>query len=640
MLNVSDFNSTATLNYGVSSLLNVVVFQYFANLFTTCIIRSVTERQLFDGFTSSYPIIWSDIEESNDDVILANIENGCQSFILTEKSAIDFLDRFHTVHDQANQRFANKYVIVLLNQQSEKSLLDRIVHHQAILDIPRLLIVYSKEDDQIDLITTTYNTRGPDRDIIVLDSFVPSQNKFLQGNDLFPDKIRDLNGLFVRLAIFNYSPYTLWNVIQPNQISNVLHDGKPVLYVDGTESRIFLEFCAKFNCSLEISLDEAGEWGEIFDNRTGNGIIGAVVERRADIGVGALYSWFHENQFLTLSKPISRTGVTCITPKPKLLSSWMTPILPFSINLWIAVITTFAVVSLVSVFTEYIVQNLLLKLNRPVDLCESFMVIGCIFILQTVLLRINRSQFVSQMILMGSLLFVGLMVGNTYSGGLSSIMTIPRYEPPINTVQDLADSNLHWASTHDAWIFSILMATQPTVIKLLHNFETHPKEFLHSRALQQELAFSIERLPYGHFAIGEYIDEKSSYEYHYMIEDIYWENCVAMSTKTWPMMQHLDELILVIFQSGIQRYWEQQVVSIYEDYNVQLSIGTSRHRESSGPVKLQPTHLLGAFLLLAMGLGGGLVAFFLELMYDTCIVKCRKLFAQLWNNNYTKRVTT
>lgn len=29
--------------------------------------------------------------------------------------------------------------------------------------------------------------------------------------------------------------------------------------------------------------DEAGEWGEIFDNRTGNGILGAVVEKRADV---------------------------------------------------------------------------------------------------------------------------------------------------------------------------------------------------------------------------------------------------------------------------------------------------------------------------------------------------------------------
>lgn len=37
--------------------------------------------------------------------------------------------------------------------------------------------------------------------------------------------------------------------------------------------------------------DEAGEWGTIADNMTGDGVLGAVVERRADIGISALYSW-------------------------------------------------------------------------------------------------------------------------------------------------------------------------------------------------------------------------------------------------------------------------------------------------------------------------------------------------------------
>lgn len=39
-------------------------------------------------------------------------------------------------------------------------------------------------------------------------------------------------------------------------------------------------------------LDEAGEWGLIDDNTTsGDGVLGAVVERRADVGISALYSW-------------------------------------------------------------------------------------------------------------------------------------------------------------------------------------------------------------------------------------------------------------------------------------------------------------------------------------------------------------
>lgn len=37
--------------------------------------------------------------------------------------------------------------------------------------------------------------------------------------------------------------------------------------------------------------DEAGEWGTIADNMTGDGVLGAIVERRADIGISALYSW-------------------------------------------------------------------------------------------------------------------------------------------------------------------------------------------------------------------------------------------------------------------------------------------------------------------------------------------------------------
>lgn len=43
--------------------------------------------------------------------------------------------------------------------------------------------------------------------------------------------------------------------------------------------------------AIYIILDEAGEWGTIADNMTGDGVLGAVVERRADIGISALYSW-------------------------------------------------------------------------------------------------------------------------------------------------------------------------------------------------------------------------------------------------------------------------------------------------------------------------------------------------------------
>lgn len=88
-------------------------------------------------------------------------------------------------------------------------------------------------------------------------------------------------------------------------------DEEKTLLIDGTETLMTILFCELYNCTLAVSLgqfcsinclctlsitivlltDEEGEWGIIEDNMTGNGVIGAIVERRADFGFSALYLW-------------------------------------------------------------------------------------------------------------------------------------------------------------------------------------------------------------------------------------------------------------------------------------------------------------------------------------------------------------
>lgn len=66
-----------------------------------------------------------------------------------------------------------------------------------------------------------------------------------------------------------------------------------------------------------IISDQAGEWGIINDNWTGNGIIGAIAERRADVGVGSLLTWASVYRFLGFTSAIRKVGITCIAPKPR-----------------------------------------------------------------------------------------------------------------------------------------------------------------------------------------------------------------------------------------------------------------------------------------------------------------------------------
>ncbi|XP_058061658.1 uncharacterized protein LOC131211974 [Anopheles bellator] len=566
------------------------------------------------------------------DVLLQAIENGCQSFVLTPSTALDFMDQFRYVHDRAIARYPQKRVFIVGDADDNEFEVGTILNHSAIDDMLDLLLIRPNGAGHVDLLTnflaesaselTLLDSRnlgsGPDTEPLSVDRI-----------DLFPNKRRDLRGRDMRLAIFNYQPYTVWRMLaegaesseQQQQQANAYLDHRRVMSIDGTEARLMIEFCVKFNCKLEVSVDDDGEWGQTFPNRTGFGVLGAVVERRADIGVGALYSWFLEFEFLALSKPISRTGVTCVMPKPLQLSSWMTPILPFSPVLWGAVIATFFVATIFEILINAAAHRITIAKRSSqadhgrVDVCESVMVVMSIFILQTVLLRINKNLFVSQMILVGSLLMVGLMIGNAYSGGLSSVMTVPRFEKSIDTVQDLADSELRWGSTHDAWIFSIQLATQPTIVTLLETFITYPKDELHRHAQQRDMGFTIERLPYGHYAVGEYITADVVESFEIMVDDIYWENCVAMATKTWPLMNEFDELTLAVFESGIQRYWEAKVVSKFGDNKVQHAIVSSRKFDNPGPIALQPSHLLGALFLLVIGLALGLVSFLVELLW-------------------------
>lgn len=61
-----------------------------------------------------------------------------------------------------------------------------------------------------DLITSRFVTQNNHSDPRFLDTFDGSTEKFMENANLFPDKFSDLEGRVVRLALFNYKPYTIW----------------------------------------------------------------------------------------------------------------------------------------------------------------------------------------------------------------------------------------------------------------------------------------------------------------------------------------------------------------------------------------------------------------------------------------------
>jgi hypothetical protein len=83
---------------------------------------------------------------------------------------------------------------------------------------------------------------------------------------------------------------------------------------------------------------------------------------------------------------------------------------------------------------------------------------------------------------------------------LQSLPLFHRFGPPINTVPDLAASNIPWAATHPAWMFSLRESRDPLTLHITSQFRVMKNEELRKHSFMGDTAFSIERLPAGkHF---------------------------------------------------------------------------------------------------------------------------------------------
>lgn len=185
----------------------------------------------------------------------------------------------------------------------------------------------------------------------------------------------------------------------------------------GQEHTVLVEFCLKYNCTLVARLEYDEElWGESYHNHTGDGLIGALTMRDANVSCAALYLWDNTYEFTQYTAIIQRASITQVLPKPKPLPYWQTPILPFPGYIWGYVTGAF----LIGAIVLFIVNTLQLRMNNHhqdgytgYGLFESIYAVFMMSIFQGVNINI---KFLSNIVLFTILLMYALIIGNLYAG--------------------------------------------------------------------------------------------------------------------------------------------------------------------------------------------------------------------------------
>ncbi|KAL9697629.1 hypothetical protein quinque_001070 [Culex quinquefasciatus] len=562
----------------------------------------------------NHPLVSIEIEIDseapfNPEKLTEVINLGCHAFIMDEELAGIFLDAFIRSHDLAMFRNPNKTVIVLRDPQAEVDgavFLEDICRHPALRDIVRFLVV-NPAGDRINLWTHRYVSSVEEaKELVFLDSYYLVNGSFALGNELFPDKTTNLARKLFKLASFRLIPHFIYTPIEGSQWLATYKN--QTVKVDGMGGLVAVEFCMKFNCTWDLSIDQAGEWGRVYDNWTGDGIMGAVAERRADVGIGSLLTWVSAHRFFGFTATIRKVGIGCFVPRPRMIPSWQTVALAFSPSVWLC--SVLSVACCIGMYS-------FLSHHDPSPNAErrSFgwnaMNVVAIFLFNGAKILYGS---MSECILSIALVAFTINLGNIFIGKNASLRAFPLFEPPIDTVEDIANKDLIWVQTHEAWVHSLLLTQNPYLMKVAENFRIHSIPEMNELADQGEVGFAVSKLNYGHFMIGTFITLKNVMQYRMMSEDLYFEYEVSMTTKTWPLKDMLSDLILRIVASGVRAYQEAVVAKRYMDYGVQIKIFHSQDQEGSLPHPMRCEDLLAAFMVLGAGILLSVVAFLGEIL--------------------------
>ncbi|XP_055608597.1 glutamate receptor 3-like [Uranotaenia lowii] len=592
------------------SLLNNLTLIHFAHYYAVCVIRSWSDEIYLN---KTMPMLTLSVDEENfEESYQYAVDLGCQGFIVSETAFTPFLDLFIAVHDQSDQRSSAKRLITVMNTSSLDAL-NQFKDHRAIIELPELLFICPEEQVGKFAYHTTkiFNNGSRSAYNVAIEPIWPP--------DYFPDKFVNMNGFPIKLCSLMYPPYVYYAETTP-ELANARYDpafkqDDVPLFLDGTEPTLILEFCSRYNCTVEASFDEAHFWGNVYDNGTGNGLLGAVVERRADMAVAAIYYWRKPYEFSTYTQPISRSGITVLVPKPRMLAPWRTPFLSFAGSLWIAVFVAFCAGTIAVWLIEKGRFTILQPANEsPITISDAMLTMIGFYMEQSARMR---TDMISCTFLTISLLFAGFMVGNSYGGGLAGVMTLPQYEKPIDTTYDLAASGTLYAGEALSWIFSILYAPQPHMKILVKNYRVEDMDHLIAHSKSHDLGYIGERTEACHFVPASFVDNEASTMLQLLKDDLYWESVVAIVTKTCPFRQAFNDFIMQVKQSGVQMFWEIRSANRYLHTIVQQNIWNARASAGDDEVvKLTISHFLGAYLILSIGCSLASISFMVEYFHS------------------------
>ncbi|XP_066941538.1 ionotropic receptor 21a-like isoform X2 [Macrobrachium rosenbergii] len=416
-----------------------------------------------------------------------------------------------------------------------------------------------------------------------LDSWV--NGSFLNRNRLFAKKFEDFQRMPLRVATFEFAPSVVYARDESGRIVTRL--GVDMEIIQGLA--VIKNFTVEF---VEVSYEE--KWGTKYPNGSWDGLMREVYDEISDIGVCNVFIDDFRWTETDYSYPYNFMPGCFVTPTPKPLSNWQSPLLPFSWNTWVSIGISLLVGGPILYF-----MSVLYKAPGPREFRSlSYSYLYFMAALTTRPLDAVPVSLPTR-IYMGFFWIYCLIITTGYSANLIAFLSVTQKAPPIDTLDQLIKSGLKLGG-HSFWKTQFEISTDPRILKLASLLDTNVDYLGVFKAVEAGKFAFVENKQYlelnrdARFTYGDRPTIRIARECYLSY------NVALILPRNSPLTDNLTNALLRIFESGMMTKWQAEVTKHFrEKYAAERSKVSTEATDINQALNLG--HVQGVFYIMGLG---------------------------------------
>ena len=237
--------------------------------------------------------------------------------------------------------------------------------------------------------------------------------------DMFRYRLADMKGYNYNIGALPYAPFLMKN-----------KEGK----FFGYEIKQVDALATLLNFSYNIIEPPDGEWGRITTHGVWTGLIGHALYGHTNWSMGLIAVTQERESVIDFCVPFYFDFLGFVAPLPKEFPKYEAIFRPFSTHCWVLLLTCLVL--------SGPVYSAVLKISDKLEtkVGDSFLYCLSLLLKNTTKDKLNLPQLISSQLLLVSWLVFCIIISAAYSGNLISFMTYPGTENPLNTAQDIIES--------------------------------------------------------------------------------------------------------------------------------------------------------------------------------------------------------